>query len=72
MAEENRDCQDPVCHLEVVMALFTPNWFLILVENIWIVLKNLTNFTPSAWPRLFFKLLIAMLYLYIYRQEHTS
>lgn len=45
MAEWNMDClQDLMCGLEVVMALFTSHWFLILVENIWVVLKNLTGF----------------------------
>lgn len=33
-----------MCDLEVVTALFTLNWLLILVENIWIVPKNLTVF----------------------------
>lgn len=36
--------QDLECDLEMVMALFMPTWFLISVENIWVVLKNLTGF----------------------------
>lgn len=41
MAEWNMDClQDLMCGLEVVMALFTSNWFLILVESIWAVLTG--------------------------------
>lgn len=42
-----------------------PNWFSILVENIWIALKNLTGFKLSARPKFFFKLFNGnIIYLY--------
>ena len=61
-----------MCALEVVMALFTPNWLLILVENIWIVPKNLTVFKPLPVLHLKKNLIeIVCIYIHIYTYIHT-
>lgn len=70
MTDQTIDClQDVGNDHKVVMAFSTPNWFSVLVEHIWIALKNLTGFKLSAWPKFLFKLFIEV---YFYMQEHKS
>ena len=66
MVDQTMDClQDLGYDHEAVTAFFTPNWFSILVEIIWIVPKNLTGFKLSAWPKFFLKLFNGnIIYLY--------